>query len=1173
MISERFRSPRQAGWLVLAVGLGLISALLTAAEGTRASDPPEALIQNASFESLIRLAAPPAGNATGAWVLKSDQQAPAVWTLSGAYPGTLEVHEDGAADGQRFLRLAAGPQRAAHLAQPCPGLRGGLRYEVSLRYRGGPVEMKVYEYTAEGKLKADRAFAKGPATPVRAGPWGVLESVYALPPGIANANLVVCVPAGAEADVDDLRIRRFAASDSVLNVRSFGASGSGYETTATTSAGAKTVVLKELGDFEVGQQVALSTCNPHLCDGLIWEPTKWSVPMAGTVEARGYDGSLGNWTVYILDFAGTTPPTFRWTDDLGLTWKQTKVPVTGDWQALNGGVEVKLGGRDWSKPCLVTFSGRDQLISTIMAIEGKTLTLADAAPLGAPACKIQHTDSGPLQAAFDRAVAEGRNLFIPSGCYRLTAGLELKGADGITVEGESEERTILDIGNGTGACISVVGGSSVTLRNLRFRGFSGFAERRQMGALGLPGYPEMWGFYVKHCNAVGIRSPERLLVENCHASRMSAECFYSGSRSRSGNDDPATYTKSIVYQYCTVTDCARNAFNNNDMAENTSVLYCRIQEVGGCTWEGASRFVKFVGNYVRNAGTVAIGNIRSRAAAFDILPSGQHIVAHNTFEQEMVYGGCAVRSSAGSTPVVISNNIFVNFNTSAIEATGFGDASNLPAGNTLITGNAIDLTCVRGDSRARIGIAVSADDATLSDNQIYVRGEVDARVKGIVLQEPAQNLVVHDNIVRGCGTGLAASTLSGRVEKVLDARTFRSGGALPWPRRRTHEYRAWRIAWTGRNGTVVPGPEIERFDAEEGVFRLAADTDLTGKTGFCVYPPQGPQWNLHHNTFTNCTQPVTLDVFGGPTAAFADNLLSRGQATGIKAALEVRGAFRLSDNQFAGFDEPDSTALLLHPSRFGGAARFICRHNSFDRCPLPIAESTAGVWAATLKEGNLVAGQAGWEELGTGDGLVRTLPPSAGPVSLLSCTRLAQAPAIDGQLADWSWNAADAVASLNRTHEGGPSQGFTGRARAGYDSEALYLALDIVLPKGEAIAPQDGIEWSFQSNDERQPTPIFVLWGSADGSLNSLTAMGASADQATKLREATRYALATSATGWTCEWRVPWGALGVTAATPPAAWAMNIGVRSSVHDCWLVWAPTGGRICNVQDAGELRLAK
>jgi len=39
--------------------------------------------------------------------------------------------------------------------------------------------------------------------------------------------------------------------------------------------------------------------------------------------------------------------------------------------------------------------------------------------------------------------------------------------------------------------------------------------------------------------------------------------------------------------------------------------------------------------------------------------------------------GARSRSSAGSTPVIISDNIFVNFNTSAIEASGFGELNSL----------------------------------------------------------------------------------------------------------------------------------------------------------------------------------------------------------------------------------------------------------------------------------------------------------------------------------------------------------------------------------------------------------------------------------------------------------------------------------------------------------------
>ena len=44
-------------------------------------------------------------------------------------------------------------------------------------------------------------------------------------------------------------------------------------------------------------------------------------------------------------------------------------------------------------------------------------------------------------------------------------------------------------------------------------------------------------------------------------------------------------------------------------------------------------------------------------------------------------------------------------------------------------------------------------------------------------------------------------------------------------------------------------------------------------------------------------------------------------------------------------------------------------------------------------------------------------------------------------------------------------------------------------------------------------------------------------------------------------------------APSPKAWLMNIGIRSVAAGTWVVWVPTGGRICNVDDAGEVRLIK
>ena len=118
---------------------GLCAAWVCISAEATAADAESTFLRNPSFEVVSPGKAPSKGNELGRWVLKGDLLAPTEWTLSSAYPGELEVIEGDAADGQRCLRVAAGPKRAAHLAQRCPALRRGLGYEVSLRYRGGPI--------------------------------------------------------------------------------------------------------------------------------------------------------------------------------------------------------------------------------------------------------------------------------------------------------------------------------------------------------------------------------------------------------------------------------------------------------------------------------------------------------------------------------------------------------------------------------------------------------------------------------------------------------------------------------------------------------------------------------------------------------------------------------------------------------------------------------------------------------------------------------------------------------------------------------------------------------------------------------------------------------------------------------------------------------------------------
>lgn len=701
-------------------------------------------------------------------------------------------------------------------------------------------------------------------------------------------------------------------SSAWLNVRDCGASGSSFETTAATSAGSKQITVAKPGDFQVGQGVMVSRCNIRYTPIQLWGsgiPYQNSRPVNNSVEVRGYDGSCGSWPVFVLDIAPASPPAFRWTDDLGKTWHD-KTPITHDWQPLSGGIEVKLNQRDWESGHVIAFGARDQLVTTIEKIEGNVLTLKDAANRSVKDALVRHCDDLALRTAVDRAIREKRNVYVPNGHYRLVHGIRVSNAQAITIQGASAVDTLLDISDGEGACFTLAGGTEVTLRNFRMVGFMGFDQAVQAGNLRTYGTCCIWGFGLKHCCAVNISGTERVLVENCHASRMSGECFVSGGPSRGTVKPGQSYSRAITYLRCSVTDSARNAFNDVMCGtENTAVLQCRIVDVGGCSWEGASRFVKFIGNYVRNAGTVAMGNLgpANRDQTYPDLGAGQHIIADNVFESGCSYGGrrggYGVCTSVGSTQVIIRNNIFVNYLSPAVVASGNTDKLHYPAGNTLISGNIFDMTCVEPKSLSRTAIDVSANDTIVSDNQVYVRGQADPLVTGIQVREPALNVNVHGNLVRNCGQGILTSRGEGRVAEVFDAQTFtrtESPAGLPLERVQPGLCRGWTLVWLGKQ--AGERSIIESFDPETLRFKLREPRAMKPGDFFQVVPTSA-NWLVHNNTVTGCLRPLVLGAHGGETTIFRNNLIAKGDSE-AKQAIYSAGQVRLIDNQISGFDEP-----------------------------------------------------------------------------------------------------------------------------------------------------------------------------------------------------------------------------------------------------------------------------
>jgi len=746
-----------------------------------------------------------------------------------------------------------------------------------------------------------------------------------------------------------------------LNVRGFGASGSEFETAAETTAGSKQITVADVGDFTVGQGVMLSECNPRCTGKTLWGPrhvVAMGRPLQDKVEIRGYDGTQGDWVVLLLDVPEGTR-SFCWSEDRARTWTET-VPITGDWQPLRDGMEVRFNQHDWEKGYTVHFTLRGQLVTAVDAIEGNVVTLHDAPTRTVGAATLRHCDDVALQAAIDGAVREKRNLHVPIGRYRLSRGLYVRSASAITIEGANPVDTILDISEGEGACLTLSKGLDVTVRNFTMVGHSGFAERDQCGNLRMRGSSYFWGFGAKGCNAVSIGSTERVLIENCHGRRMATECFVSGSSSRGTAEKPnAAHCKQTTYLRCSAIDCGRSAFNDVMCgSENTSVLECRIVDVGGCAWEGASRFVKFVGNYVRNAGTVAMGNLgpANRDATFPELGAGQHIIANNVFESNVPYGRCAIRSAVGATQVVIADNLFINFGSSAVEASGRSDLTHYASANTTVRGNLFDMTEIGETSAPRTAIDVSASDAVVSDNQIYVRGAADPNVTAVKIKEPAVNVTVHDNLIRNCGAGIVTERALSTVGKVVDPLTFvPSVGAVPLDPRKARQCEGWRLVWLsgGRPaGESVLDAVVDAARPETLQMKLKEPRETKVGDTFEVIPPSS-NWLLHDNTITDCLRPVILDSYGNATCLFRDNVVARGATGKVAQAIVVSGRFQLLGNHVSGFDEKDSSALLLNPDRLGTACRSSYRGNVFERCAAVMKESREGLWQAAASDGNI----------------------------------------------------------------------------------------------------------------------------------------------------------------------------------------------------------------------------
>ncbi len=742
----------------------------------------------------------------------------------------------------------------------------------------------------------------------------------------------------------------------VVNVKNWGATGSESQIEATTTADSKKIVVKDTADFRQGQQITVDRCNTEIISPMILGPESpygSRKPLGDAAQIRGYKPEAGSWIVFILEIDSASPHTFRWSDNLlrGNKWNEEKVAVTWDWQKLSKGIEIKFNDRNLCQGHIVTFSGRDRLTTVIEKIEENVLTVRDAPNLTSDNAVVKHEDSPAIQKAVDYAVANGKNVFFPAGHYRLSESIKVDSAKAVSLEGVNGVDALMDISDGSGAVFRVCDCQEITIRNFRMIGHTPMTERA--GSFRLShGRAWFWTCALKPCNAVTLSGTERALIENVHASRMASECFYASGSARRSDFEQDKYQKALTYLRCSVTDCASNAFNNNDMGENTSVLYCRVVDSGPSGWHSAempARFLKLIGNYVRNSGPFTVGDMSHRYDDLNNLGCGQAIVSNNVFEGGDPFGGIVV--THGSSQVVISNNLFINYNGTAIRVSSQTHNVSFPANTVTITGNVIDMTCIGDDPRPRSGIKISLSNVIAADNQIYVRGGMDPLTTGIEVSEPAVNVTLHDNLIRNCMHGLLTGRLLSNVSEVTGQSEFlQTDIPLEW--RDSHLYRGWSLVWTtGDNKGKLS--TIDAYDPDTQKFTLRGNINIRAGESFNAFPAVEANWNIHNNTITGCQNPVDLNSYGSESSVFKGNVITRGDISGVKAALIVRGRFKLTNNHVSGFDEENSAALLLETNSPGCMEQNLYMNNIFENCYEVAVGDLEKLWEKRNSFGNI----------------------------------------------------------------------------------------------------------------------------------------------------------------------------------------------------------------------------
>ncbi|MBM4084203.1 MAG: hypothetical protein FJ272_05385 [Planctomycetes bacterium] len=181
-------------------------------------------------------------------------------------------------------------------------------------------------------------------------------------------------------------------------------------------------------------------------------------------------------------------------------------------------------------------------------------------------------------------------------------------------------------------------------------------------------------------------------------------------------------------------------------------------------------------------------------------------------------------------------------------------------------------------------------------------------------------------------------------------------------------------------------------------------------------------------------------------------------------------------------------------------------------------------------------------------------------------------PALDGKLEGDEWPSGGQ--DLGELPDQRRARGAPLVAKLCADAAHLYVGLTVVsmFPEdrklGRAWGSDEGVELAVEGTRADGQRVTYVLRGFADGTFESVTVAGASADEAKALAQATGYAAGVDKQVWRCEWRIPFAALRFTPADR-ALLPLNVTVYRSEDKQFIQWAGTLGETWDLKRGGRL----